>query len=85
MIFVIKVPKMSIPEKYDNYDHGFVHLNQYNLAGDFEREQEVLFNALNIFKVIGKFHDREGYLNYELEYGSIFSLVRKKNLNPKER
>ena len=27
VIFIIKVPKMSIPEEYDDYDHGFVNLN----------------------------------------------------------
>lgn len=41
---------MEIPEKFDQYDHGFVILNDYNLS-DKPNEDEVLFNALNLFKV----------------------------------
>ena len=31
-IFVIHVPEMVIPSKYDCYDHGFVDINKYSLA-----------------------------------------------------
>lgn len=31
-VFVIHVPEMSIPKKFDKYDHGFVDINKYSLA-----------------------------------------------------
>ena len=51
-IFVIEVKGGEIPAKYDSYDHGFVDINAYELAGkQFEGEEEVLFNALNVYRV----------------------------------
>lgn len=32
-IFVIHVPELNIPKKYDRFDHGFVDINKHNLAG----------------------------------------------------
>ncbi len=31
-IFVISVPELTIPERFNKYDHGFVDINKYNLA-----------------------------------------------------
>ena len=31
-MFIITVPSMKIPEKYDKFDHGFVDINENNLA-----------------------------------------------------
>ena len=43
---------MTIPTKYDQYDHGFVDINQYKLAeSKFLNEEEILFNSLNIYKI----------------------------------
>ena len=34
------------------YDHGFVDMNRYNIPPEyFESEEEVLFNALNVYRV----------------------------------
>ena len=39
-------------EKWGKYDHGFVDINKYQLAVEaYAKEEEVLFNALNIYKV----------------------------------
>ena len=32
-IFVIHVPELMIPPKFDKYDHGFVDINLHKLAG----------------------------------------------------
>lgn len=46
---------MVVEKKYDNYDHGFVDINEYNICGEnFKYEKEILFNALNVYKVISK-------------------------------
>lgn len=51
-IFVIQVKAREISEKYRKYDHGFVDINRYSLATkQFQAEEEVLFNALNIYKI----------------------------------
>ena len=43
---------MTILKKYEPYDHGFVDINAHKLAPEkFAMEEEVLFNALNIYKV----------------------------------
>lgn len=31
-MFIINVPEILLPEKYDKYDHGFVDINKYGLA-----------------------------------------------------
>lgn len=37
-----------------DYDHGFIEVNRYGLAAQaFQGEDEVLFNALNVYRVIG--------------------------------
>ena len=44
---------MMIPKKFDKYDHGFVDINKHKLAdSEFEIEEEILFNSLNIYKVL---------------------------------
>jgi hypothetical protein len=51
-IFVIHVKERTMIKKYEIYDHGFVDINRNKLAtANFENEEEVLFNALNIYKV----------------------------------
>lgn len=51
-LFVIHIKERVLSEKYERYDHGFVDINRYKLAGkEFQGEEEVLFNALNIYKV----------------------------------
>lgn len=51
-MFVIHVPKLTIPEEFDKYDHGFVDINENKLAtSNFTEEEEVLFNALNVYKI----------------------------------
>lgn len=40
----------------------------------YQDEEEVLFNTLNIFKVIGK-EERDGFEFYTLRYGSIFNVL----------
>ena len=52
-IFVVHVPEMVIPSKFDSYDHGFVDINAENLASSkFSIEEEILFNCLNVYKVL---------------------------------
>ncbi len=69
-----------MPVKWDVYDHGFVDINKYKLASDeFVKQQQILFNALNIYKV--SLIERKGpYIYIHLEYGAIFDLLSK----PKE-
>lgn len=76
-IFVIHVQEREIPLKWDKYDHGFVDINKYKLASSqFVKEEEILFNALNIFKV--RSIERKGpYIYIHLEYGAIFDLLSK--------
>ena len=31
-MFVIEIPSMEISEKHDSYDHGFIDINENNLA-----------------------------------------------------
>ena len=51
-VFVIHVEEREILEKWGIYDHGFVDINKNKLAAEvFAKEEEVLFNALNIYKV----------------------------------
>lgn len=39
-MFVIHIPEMTIPSKYDHYDHGFVDINRHGLADkEFEIEE----------------------------------------------
>ena len=52
-MFAIHIPSLTIPEEYDKYDHGFVDINKNNLAPQsLSDEEQVLFNALNVYKVI---------------------------------
>lgn len=76
-IFVINVPALTIPEKFNKYDHGFVDINKHQLASkEFSVEQEILFNALNVFKVTKVEKDGARHLIY-MEYGPIFELLGK--------
>ena len=75
-IFVIEVKGGEMPAKYDLYDHGFVDINRYNLAGKvFEGEEEVLFNALNVYRVSRI--EEDDYNMIYLEYGAVFDLLAK--------
>ena len=80
-LFVVEVPSMEISEKHDSYDHGFVDINENKLAPEkYMVEEEVLFNALNIYRVkkIEKTH--EGYTMIYLQYGVIFNLLKKRKI-----
>ena len=76
-IFVIQVREREVPVKWDIYDHGFVDINRNQLAAElFVKEEEILFNALNIYKVTAI--ERKGpYIYISLEYGAIFDLLQK--------
>jgi hypothetical protein len=38
-MFVVHVKRRQMQLKYKNFDHGFVDINKYNLAGEaFKRE-----------------------------------------------
>ena len=86
-LFVIHVEERDLPKKWDKYDHGFVDINQNKLASAaFVKEEEVLFNALNIYKV--RTIERKGpYIYIHLEYGAIFDLLgkSKEKLTPDEK
>jgi len=69
------------------YDHGFVEINRYGLASNaFQKEEEVLINALNVFEVTG-IDISSAVRKISLKYGAIFPLMKKKsdNLSPDER
>jgi hypothetical protein len=86
-LFVIHVPARTLPEKYDRYDHGFVDINREGLAGkEFSGEEEVLFNALNIYKVTA-IEDKGRNILIHLQYGAVFDLLDrpKASLTPDER
>lgn len=76
-IFVIQVKEREMPAKWDIYDHGYLDINRNNLAAkEFVKEEEVLFNALNIYKVTAV--ERKGpYIYIHIEYGAIFDLLLK--------
>ena len=83
ILFIIHVPEMIIAKQYEDYDHGFVEMNEYGIS-DISTEKEVLFNPLNIFKVLGvKEKNEKGkkWTEYHLEYGVIFDLILKKKEN----
>jgi hypothetical protein len=80
-MFVIHIPQKRIPKKYRDYNHGFVDINKFNLQekAELEEEEEVLFNALNVFKVMSIRKDKKNGLTLiDLEYGVIFDLLSKK-------
>ncbi len=59
------------------YDHGFVDLKKADIKSTIKREYEVIFNALNIYKVteiIKPEDSKEGFGTIRLEYGAIFKL-----------
>jgi hypothetical protein len=61
------------------YDHGYVEINRYSLASKaFQKEQEVLINALNVFQVteIDFTHIPR---TVTLNYGAILPLLRAKS------
>lgn len=69
------------------YDHGFVEINRYGLANEaYKNEQEVLFNALNVFRVV-EVDLSSAVRKITLQYGAIFELLRAKpeDLSPHER
>ena len=78
---------MTIPAKFDKYDHGYVDINKHRLAyKGFEIVEEVVFNALNIFKVL-KVESTGEYNMIYIEYGPIFGLLSKdkKELSSNEK
>ena len=80
-MFLIHIPQKKIPKKYIDYNHGFVDINKFNLQekAELEEEEEVLFNALNVFKVMSIRKDKKNGLTLiDLEYGVIFDLLNKK-------
>ena len=80
-IFVINVPEREILPKWDQYDHGFIDINANKLATqEFKDEEEVLFNALNIYKV--KDVKNLGQYTYiYLQYGAIFDILAKPKIS----
>jgi hypothetical protein len=59
------------------YDHGFVDLKKAGILSTIVREDEVILNALNIYKVteiIKPEDSKEGFGTIRLEYGAIFKL-----------
>lgn len=83
----IQVEKAAENENEQLYDHGFVEINRYGLASEsFQNQQEVLFNSLNVFKVIDL--DLKSMVRkITLQYGAIFELMRAKpsSLNARDR
>lgn len=68
VIFIIEVPvgNLNGPQ-----DHGFAHISNYSLHSD---EREVLFNAFNLFKIVGFgicLRNNLELLEISLEYGGI--------------
>lgn len=64
-----------------------MEINRYGLANEaYTNEQEVLFNALNIFKVI-EIDLTSAVRKITLRYGAIFDLLRSRpeDLSPHER
>ena len=80
-MFVVEVPSMEINEKHDSYDHGFIDINENKLAPEkYMVEEEVLFNALNIYRVKKVEKTNEGYTMIYLQYGVMFNLLKKKKI-----
>ncbi len=87
--YLIEIIVDSFAESEDElmYDHGFVEINRYGLANAaYKNEQEVLFNALNVFRVI-ELDLSSAVRKITLRYGAIFDLLRAKpeDLPPHER
>ena len=60
------------------YDHGFVDMNRYEIPPEyFVAEEEVLFNALNVYRVSEVEEKENGWKYIHLEYGAIFDLLSK--------
>ena len=78
-MFAIHIPNLTIPEEFDKYDHGFVDINENKLAtSNFTDEEEVLFNALNVYKIKRiEPEDEKGFTLIHIEYGVIFQLLEK--------
>ena len=52
ILFVIEIPEFKATTENEAYSHGFVDINHFYIAeGPYRTEQEILFNALNIYKV----------------------------------
>lgn len=60
------------------YDHGFVEINRFGLANEaFKNEEEILFNALNVFRVVS-LDLTSATRKITLQYGAMLSLLRAK-------
>lgn len=69
------------------YDHGYVEINKYGLASKaFEKEEEVLINALNVFQVVA-IDVVSATRKITMKYGGILPLLRAKSsdLSPHDR
>ena len=51
-LFEIHIDQGAENDEEMIYDHGYVEINRYNIASKaFQKEEEVLINALNVFQV----------------------------------
>ena len=69
------------------YDHGYVEINRYNIASKaFQKEEEVLINALNVFQVT-EIDCVSATRKITMKYGAILPLLRSRatELNPHDR
>jgi hypothetical protein len=67
-LFIIDIPVSNLNGPQD---HGFAHMSSYSL---YPAEREVLFNAFNLFKIVGfgiRLRNNLELLEISLEYGGI--------------
>lgn len=51
-MFIITIKSIKLNKETKKLDHGFVDLKMFDVAkGKYEVEEEVLLNALNVYKV----------------------------------
>ena len=85
-LFIFEIPKINLGGELD---HGFADISNFS---EYHNEKEVLFNALNIFKIVSKrmflkpiYHmgvKEEKLINViRMEYGGLNTLKYKRNLN----
>jgi hypothetical protein len=80
----IEVDVSTRSEELD-YDHGFIDINAHGLAASaFASEEEVLFNALNVYRVVN-LDLGSAVRKITLQYGGIVDLMRaRRPLEPTE-
>ncbi len=69
-------------QKARGKDYGFADIESISRV---EGEEEVLFNILNIFEIVGSHKDEDGYLLIELAYGTIFDKLEQNDLSEAEK